>query len=143
MSDLGSCCSEGTHHCVFAKALFAHEAGCALARRESQGERAVVECSSPPARLNCSTLAALLRERARFALRLPPDGQPLLHQQSLRLQCGGLAALQATLGAEQRDVHVLIGQAQRQHGSLTELPWAELVPQLATWAPRRRRPATP
>jgi hypothetical protein len=143
MSDPGPCCAEGAHPCVFAKALFAHEAGCALARRQSLGERAGVECGSPSARLNCSTLAALLRERARFALRLPPEGRPLLHQQALRLQCGGLAALQATLGAAQRDVHELVGQAQRQHGSLTDLPWAELVPQLAAWAPRRRRPAAP
>ena len=113
MSDLGSCCTDGTAPCVFAKALFAHQAGCTLARRESVGERAVVECSSPPARLNCGTLAALLRERARFVLRLPPDGRPLLHQQALRLQCGGLAALQATLGTAHRDVHELVGLAQK------------------------------
>ena len=142
MPDLGSCCSDGTHPCVFAKALFAHEAHCALARRESVGERAVVECSSPPARLNCGMLAALLRERSRFVLRLPPEGRPLLHQQSLRLQCGGLAALQAALGAARCDVHELVGDAQRRHGSLTELPWADLVAQVAVWAPRRRRPAT-
>jgi hypothetical protein len=141
MTDPGSCCSDDAHACVFAKALFAQQAQCALSRRDSVGERAVVECSSPPARLNCGTLAALLRERARFALRLPPLGRPLLHQQALRLQCGGLAALQSALGAQRCEVHELVGQAQQRHGSLTELPWAELVPQLAAWTPRRRRPA--
>ena len=48
-------------------------------------ERDLLECTSPVARINCGTLAALLHERARFALRLPAPGRPLMHVQSLRL----------------------------------------------------------
>lgn len=133
------CCSDdGPHACVFAKALLARAASCENAARRSVGERALVDCASPVARTNCGTLAALLRERARFPLHLPPEGRPLMHVQALRLQCGGLAALQQLLGADDADVHRMVAAAQERHGSLTDLPWAALVKTLAEWQPPRR-----
>lgn len=130
----------GAPGCVFAKALLASAAGCALARRRSVGEREAVECASPVAHMNCETLAALMRERARFALRLPGAQAPLMHAQALRLQCGGLAGLAQVLQTDPRDVHVLVGLAQARHGALAELPWDGVVAALRAWAPRRRRP---
>ncbi|HMO44994.1 MAG TPA: hypothetical protein PKB14_03065 [Rubrivivax sp.] len=139
----GRCgCGEGPRACAFAKALLAQQATCGLAHRRSIGEQSLVECASPAALGDCSTLAALLRERARFALRLPPETRPLLHMQALRLQCGGLEALHGVLDSAERDVHRLVGLAQQRHGSLADLPWAALVPPLAAWQPWRRRPAT-
>lgn len=133
------CCSdEGPRGCVFAKALLARAAACECATRRHVGERALVECASPVALTNCATLAALLRERARFALKLPPEGRPMMHVQALRLQCGGLSALQEALAAGHRDVHRLVGLAQDRHGSLTDLPWESLVRTLAAWQPPRR-----
>ena len=136
-------CCESTAACVFAKALLARSATCELAQRRALAERELVECRSPVAHTNCGLLAALLRERARFALRLPPIGQPLMHVQALRLQCGGVNALQQVLGCAERDVHRMVGVAHERHGSLTELPWAPLVAALAAWQPPRRgRPRT-
>ncbi|MBP6763678.1 MAG: hypothetical protein KA141_01705 [Rubrivivax sp.] len=131
------CCS-GDTACVFAKALLARAASCHLACRHEVAERSVLECPSPVARTNCGTLAALLHERARFALRLPPPGRPLMHMQALRLQCGGLLALQQHLQAASTDVHGLVGLGHARHGSLTELPWDTLVPALVAWQPRKR-----
>lgn len=91
-----ACCGP-THGCVFAKAVLARAASCPLAQRRSVGERELLECRSPVARTNCDTLAALMRERARFALRLPAPSEPLMHAQAMRLQCGGLAGLQQVL----------------------------------------------
>jgi hypothetical protein len=131
-------CCESSAACVFAKALLARSAVCELARRRALAERELVECSSPVARTNCALLAALLRERARFALRLPATGQPLMHLQALRLQCGGLSALQQVLACDHRDVHRMIRAARERHDSLTDLPWAPLVSALAAWQPPRR-----
>ena len=131
-------CCDSDQACVFAKALLSHTAGCELAQRRGIAERVLVECPSPVARTNCGTLAALLHERARFALRLPPPGRPLIHMQALRLQCGGLTALQQVLEAPDRDVHRLVGAAHDRHGSLADLPWAPLVAALAAWQPPRR-----
>lgn len=134
-------CGDSNRACVFAKALLAHGARCERVERHERGERVLMECSSPVARTNCSTLAALLHERARFALHLPPPGRPLIHLQALKLQCGGLPAVRRALASDEADVHRLVGLAQERHGSLTELPWAQIVADLVQWqAPRRSRP---
>ena len=137
-----SCC-ESASACVFAKALLAKAAVCELAERRALAEREIIECPSPVARTNCATLAALLHERARFALRLPSSGRPLLHAQALRLQCGGLLGLQRALDAPRADVHRMVGAAQDRHGSLTELPWASIVQVLAQWRAQRPRRTPP
>lgn len=140
MSDApASPCCESAQGCVFAKALLARSATCELARRTAIGERELLECGSPVARMNCSTLAALLHERARFALRLPPPGRPLMHIHALRLQCGGLGALRELTRSGDGDVHRMLQRAQEEHGSLAELPWQQLVPVLVAWQPPRRR----
>lgn len=131
-------CCGGGHGCVFAKALLARSASCELAARQSVGERELLQCRSPVAQMNCRTLAALLHERSRFALRLPAAGQPLMHVHALKLQCGGLAALRGSLGSDTQDVHALVGEAQQAHGSLADLPWQQLVAAVVAWQPRRR-----
>jgi hypothetical protein len=145
MSDPGppgrvSCCDGGSSAaCVFSKALLARSAVCERAERRSVGERELIECNSPVAHTNCDTLAALLHERARFALRLPSPGHPVVHAQALRLQCGGLLAVQQALGAAQADVHRMVGVAHQRWGSLTELPWAAIVLSIKQWQARRPR----
>lgn len=134
-----SCC-QGAQACVFTKALLAHAAVCELASRHAAGETDLVRCSSPVAQTNCTTLAALLRERATFTLRLPRAPAPLMHTKALQLQCGGLTGLQQALGVAQPDVHRMVGLAQARHGSLLDLPWQKLVEAIAAWQPRRRRP---
>jgi hypothetical protein len=137
---MNGCCERSDAVCVFDRALLARSAACGLAARRSVGERELLECSSPPARINCSLLAALMHERARFALRLPRAGEPLMHAQALRLHCGGLAGLRAALGDAEADVHALVALAQQRHGSLADLPWEPLVAAMRDWAPRRRSP---
>lgn len=136
-----TCCdsdSDSDRACVFAKAVLSHTVSCELAQRRAMAERVLIECASPVARTHCGTLAALLHERARFALRLPSPGRPLIHIQALRLQCGGLRALQQVLDSDGRDVHRMIGMAHERHGSLVDLPWEALVAALAAWQPPRR-----
>lgn len=135
----GPCC-ETAAGCIFSKALLAKTASCEKSARRSLAERELIECSAPVARINCTTLAALMHERARFALRLPSPGKPLIHMQALRLQCGGLAALQQVLASEQADVHRMVNESHARFGSLTDLPWSTIVDELVAWqAPRRGR----
>lgn len=134
----GACCGSAST-CVFAKALLSRTAVCELALRRSLGEREVVECRSAVARINCGTLAALMHERARFALRLPAPGHPMIHAQALRLHCGGLLGLSQVMGAEPPDVHAMVVAAHERYGSLTQLPWDAIVREIAAWRPHRRR----
>lgn len=138
-----SSCCEIAQGCVFSKALMARSARCELSQRSCAGDNEGLACTSPVARINCATLAALLHERARFALRLPAPGRPLMHVHALRLQCGGLAALREAMAEPESDVHRLVAGAQQRHGSLTELPWEPLVAALARWRPPQRRRITP
>lgn len=131
-------CCDIEQGCVFSKALLARTATCELARRLCADDHEVLACSSPAARERCGSLATLLHERARAALRLPPPGKPLIHVHALRLQCSGLAALQQVVVAPDADVHRLVTGAQQQHGSLAALPWEPLVAAAAIWQPRRR-----
>jgi len=136
----GACC-DSDRPCVFSKALLARAAVCERAQRRSVGEREVLECGSQVAHTNCSALAALMRERARFALRLPPVGQLLIHVQAMRLQCGGLRGLQQALQAgTPPDVHAMVLEGRSRHGSLTALPWDTIVDAMRAWTPRRRLP---
>jgi hypothetical protein len=133
-------CCGGAGDCVFAKALQARVATCGNALRRQRGEREVIDCAAPVAHTNCMTFAALLHERARFALRLPGTGQPMMHAQALRLYCGGVVALQRCLDAARPDVHAMVGTARERFGGLSGLPWPQLVRELAAWRGRRPRP---
>jgi hypothetical protein len=128
---------------VFAKALLVRSACCELAMRQPIAEREVISCTSPTAHTNCTTLAALLHERATFALRLPRPPAPLMHARALQLQCGGLRGLQQTLQAATPDVHQMVNQAHERHASLLDLPWDDLVRAIVAWQPRQRRRLTP
>lgn len=139
----GGSCGGGPSACVFGKGVLTRAIGCELAQRQVHGEHDLVSCPSPVAHTNCTTLAALLRERSTFVLHLPRAGQPLTHAKALQLQCGGVRALQQTLDAGEPDVHRLIGLAHERWGSLLEAPWLTLVPAIAAWQPRRRGRAGP
>ena len=128
--------------CVFHAALLARQAECELVQRRSLAERETMACLNAPAHLNCETLERLFLERATFPLHLHP-GAPLTHGTVMRLHCGGIKGLQQVLGADQPDVHRLIARAQEAHGSLTELPWPQIVAQIVAWQPRRRAPPPP
>ena len=138
----GPCCESGST-CVFAKALLARVTTCELAARRSIGERDIVECNSVVARTDCGTLAALMHERARFALRLPRPGHLMIHAQALRLHCGGLVGLKRALGDAPPDVHAMVAAAHERYGSLTQLPWDAIVRDIVEWQPHRRRSGTP
>jgi hypothetical protein len=137
----GACAGDAAA-CVFRRVLLARSAGCEMSARHALGERDVIVCRSPAARTNCGTLAALLHERSRFALKLPRPGAPLLHALALRLHCGGIAGLQRALDSADTDVHRLVGLAHERHGSLTELPWPLIVDTIVAWRTRRQRGAT-
>jgi hypothetical protein len=125
--------------CAFSRAILAGQAGCALARRRAEAEVEAIACTSPVANLNCTTLLALFRERARFALRLPAPSLPVSHAQSMRLQCGGVRALAGAMSRDEApDIHALVAQARERWGQLAALPFDEIVGRIAAWEPRRR-----
>jgi hypothetical protein len=127
------------HACVFEKALLARCVDCRLAARHALAEREAIGCRSPPARADCGTLFALLRERSAFALKISRKAQSLPHALILRLQCGGLTGLAQVSNAEVADdVHALVAAAQDRYGSLLDMPWPGIVAAVVAWRGRSR-----
>lgn len=127
--------------CAFGRALLARQAACPLATMALVGEAERPRCASPVARTNCETLLALLRERATFALRLPPPASPLPHAAQLRVQCGGLRGLAEVAGDEgagPSDVHALVTGLQAAFGTLADIPFAPVVAAMKRWEGRPR-----
>lgn len=124
--------------CVYAPALLAGCATCALAQRRSLAERVAVGCASATAHDECTRFLATLRERASFALRLRADA-PLRHAAAMKLQCGGLSGLAQAAGAGAGDVHALVSAALTRAREGAEPAWPSIVAAVARWEIRPRR----
>lgn len=127
--------------CAFAKALLARQGACPLATMALVGEAERPVCASAVANANCRTLHALLRERATFALRLPPPATALPHAVDMRLQCGGLRGLALALGEPEAapvDIHALLTRARAAFDGLLGIPFETVVASVARWEGRPR-----
>ena len=134
--------------CPFEKAILSAQCACELAARFSVAEQMGVECRSDIARNNCSVLLALMRERARFALKVTGTGVSLPFGKEMKVMIGGLMGLQRVLAGESeaervQNIHALLQQAQSLYGSLEALPYQEIVKSITAFQSRRRGSAPP
>jgi len=133
--------------CAFERALLARCAGCSLARPVLLAERESIGCSSAPAGERCRAYRGLLRESARFALRIDAGG-PLPFAKEIRLQCGGLIGLDDSLredahggavpAAAPADVDALLREALARYGGLEALPYSRIIRAVIRYEPRPR-----
>ncbi len=133
--------------CPFEKVILGAYAGCEKAQRFAIAERMGVECTSDIALNNCLTLLKLMRERSRFALKVTDTAARLPFGKEMKIMAGGLAGLEAVVhgGVEKlpkqpeiRNIHGLVQEAQAAFGSLTALPYPEIMQSVAAFQLRRR-----
>ncbi|MDH5512994.1 MAG: hypothetical protein OEY27_07270 [Gammaproteobacteria bacterium] len=128
--------------CPFEKAILSSRCDCGLATRFSVAERMGVNCRSDIARNNCTTLLALMRDRARFALKVTDTSDHLPFGKEIKVMIGGLVGLQSLItpadAARVDDIHGLVRQAQEQYGSLMALPYHEIVKSITAYRSKRR-----
>ena len=133
--------------CPFEKVILGAYAGCAVARRFAVAERIGVECTSDIALNNCLTLIKLVRQNARFALRVTDTAERLPFGKEMKIMAGGLAGLEAVVHSgiegqlrqpEIRNIHGLVQEAQTVFGSLTALPYPEIMKSVAAFQLRKR-----
>jgi hypothetical protein len=126
--------------CVFEKAVLSGCAICELSASHALAERQIIACTSPVARVDCGQLAALLREKSAFALRLTSTQRILPHAMMMKIQCGGLQGMRQALdpGASIPDVRRLVLKGRERFGELTALPFSEIVKGVAAFQLRKR-----
>ena len=133
--------------CPFEKVILGAYAGCAKARRFAIAERMGVECTSDIALNNCLTLIKLVRENACFALKVTDTAARLPFGKEMKIMAGGLAGLEVAVhgGIERqpgqpeiKDIHRLVREAQTRFGSLTALPYPEIMKSVAAFQLRKR-----
>ena len=126
--------------CVFENALLSGCAVCELSASHAVAERQIIACTSPVARVDCGQLAALLREKSAFALRLTSTRRILPHAMMMKIQCGGLQGMRQALDpvAGQPDVRRMVLKGRERYGELAMLPFSEIVQGVAAFKLRRR-----
>lgn len=128
--------------CVFEKALLCRAAVCEAERRLALAEREVVACGDPVARAACGQLLTLLRANSAFALKVKDTQRILPHAMMMKVQCGGLTGLKDLVdpAAAALDVLKLVRLARAEFGDLDKLPFSRIMPGVAHWQIRKRRP---
>lgn len=135
--------------CPFEKAILSTQCRCEMATRFSVGEQMGVECRSDIARNNCATMLGLMRERARFVLKVTDTSGSLPFGKEMKVIIGGLFGLQRLMVKEEgeaarvENIHALVRQAQATFGSLKTLPYQEIVKSIAAFQGKRRGSTRP
>lgn len=131
--------------CVFAKAILRRCSGCSRAEKLFIGEREAIACKSPGARQLCAEVLEQLHQKAIFALHLPHAELVLPHGKELKVQCGGMLGLQASLlpqlaEAERvEDIYGLLTESLQDYGSTDALPYSEVVRGITRFQPRAKK----
>lgn len=129
-------------YCAFEKSVLTNECGCRCAERFCIAEREGVHCRSQPSQTRCLHWLGLLREQARFALRTEEGRKILPHGKAIRLQVGGMRGLTVVLGETKdsaiADVDGLLGEAEARYGRLEDLPFSEIMREVAAYQVRKR-----
>lgn len=127
-----------TDRCPFEKAILCSCCRCPLAEKHLLAERESVSCSSQARASACLEFYEALKSMAFFALKLTEGRIP--HAKEMKLECGGLNGLRATLGIEDPDVGVseLLSGALSRFRSPENFPPAEFVQSISAYSPRRR-----
>lgn len=129
--------------CVFEKALLSQRCACMCATRFYLADREGVACDSAPAQKRCGLLLQLLRENAKFALKITSIAGELPHAKEIKVQNGGLLGLQHVLRPDLNaqnviDVAALATLGERTFGSLEKFPYREIVKSIVAFEGRRR-----
>lgn len=128
--------------CPFEKAILSRCADCDQARKFNIAEREAVACEAAVEREKCVTLHGLLHQNASFVLKLIHPGEPLPHAKEVKVQCGGLLGVQRLFDPEAvlvENIHALAIETQRRYGSMRDVPYQEVVKEIAVYEGRRRR----
>jgi len=132
--------------CVFEKAVLSRRCGCSCSTRFYLADREGIACDSGNAHARCERLIHLLRENAKFSLKLTSLEGELPHAKEIKVQNGGLLGLQRVLRPDLTtgsvvDIAGLTTLGERTYGALETFPFREIVKSIVSFEGRRRPPS--
>lgn len=133
------------NYCVFEKGILTTQAGCRLCQKMLIAEREAANCTDTQAQQTCKQYLEVLKEQARFPLRLRDTSLMLGHAKAIKLQIGSLRGLYQALNPDQPipvpipEIAGLINEAIERYGALENLPFSEIVPCISAYEGRKRR----
>ena len=129
--------------CPYEKSILTNQCLCTEAKRFCIAEREGVHCLSDEAQQQCLEYLEVLRRHARFTLRSNDDRSALPHAKAMRIQVGGLRGIHRVLHPAEDtpqpvpDIYGLIGEARDRFGGLDNLPFQEIIKEVAAYQGRR------
>lgn len=132
------------YKCAFAGALIGKQYGCQYALEVTRREGPSIACTSEDMHDKCALLFKELKAAALPHLGYEDDLTQMPHSALMKIQMGGLAALQKHIlsASELTDVTniaQLLGDAQQRFSDLHAVPCAQFVQDIADFKLRRRR----
>jgi hypothetical protein len=129
--------------CVFEKAVLSRRCSCSCSTRFYLADREGIACDSGNAHARCEKLIQLLRENAKFALKLTSLEGELPHAKEIKVQNGGLLGLQRVLRPDLTtgsvvDIAGLTTLGERTYGALEAFPFREIIKSIVSFEGRRR-----
>ena len=128
--------------CPFEKAILGNHCQCQNSKRVHLAERHAAGCNSENAQIHCLQLLAVLRDKARFSLRLSSVTGILPHGKEMKVQVGGLRGIQVAVDDPEQDLSNIFGllvKALHKFGSLENLPFQTIVQSIAKFEGRPKR----
>jgi len=131
-------------HCRFEKGIVSGHCHCSQAQSFNLAERGGIHCCSDTGQARCSELLQLLRHHSRFTLKENREYSVLPHSKVLKIEIGGLRGISAVVHKEVppaeaiSDIYQLVSQAIEQFGELSNLPFQEVIKQIAAFKGRPR-----
>ncbi|MDM8561050.1 hypothetical protein [Candidatus Parabeggiatoa sp. HSG14] len=131
--------------CPFEKAILSGRCACIKCQHLYIAERETVACTLPKAQDRCIELLKQLYQNARFALKQSDLSSPLSHIKAMKMQCGGLLALQTILFSKDasiqpiKDIDALVTKVQEMFGEFEKLPYQEMVKFISHYQVRHRK----
>jgi len=131
--------------CVFEKGILTSQCCCSRSQKLLIAEREAANCTDKPALEHCQAFLDILKNQARFTLKLRDAHQNLGHAKAIKVQIGGLRGLyQALYGTAKiprpiPEVAGLIEESLERWGSPDKLPFSRIIPEISAYEGRKRR----
>lgn len=133
------------NYCVFEKGILTSQVRCSKCRKMLLAEREAANCTDSSAQQICKDYLGIMKEQARFSLKLRDTRQQLGHAKAIKVQVGSLRGLHHALWDEQEipmpipEITGMIAEAISRYGALDKLPFSTIMPYISAYEGRKRR----